>query len=80
MRSVCAAGKQNSPSEQADVLVTEMWHDRMSLFFFFFFFSHARTFVWVFDVIIPINAIFMALDEKTPSFPMQNDFSYLSTS
>lgn len=69
-------GNRTAPYEQADVLVTEMWHDRISLLFF----SHARTFVWGFDVIIPINAIFMALGEKTPSFPMQIDFSCLSTS
>ena len=30
------------------------------------FFPSARTFVWVYDVIILVNAVFIALDEKNP--------------
>lgn len=40
---------------------TKTWDDRISSFF-----PHGRIFVWVYDVIILINAIFIALDEKNP--------------
>lgn len=40
---------------------TEMWRDTMSSFS-----PHGRAFVWVYDVIILINAIFIALEEKNP--------------